>query len=378
MTKNIALYILLIAGLLLVAACNAREDRPTRKIQPTETTIALAPTNPPVTNTRPAPTATQIAPTVILPTAPRAAPTATPTPNRLTFKKGRNDYTISVDNAPRKYIVYVPTKYDPARPTPVVVMYHGSNQSGNLMYENTNWVDKAEKENIIVIFPTGWEYPLIGEKGLHEKWNAAGLQNETPPGTELKDDVRFSRALLDTITATFNVDSKRIFATGFSNGGSFVRTRLLPNMSDVFAPGFAICGSGVVGDIDFEKVTQAKGILNASLFIVLGTNDDKVHENTGHPLPLPHRADDIYKDSLFNKMFVTTTTLLALSVDYKTETRGPVTLLTFNKSSAGANNEFIFAMVNNMGHVYPSGNNNRYGLEVTDQFWDFFMRHPKP
>src|SRR5688572_28415309 len=52
-------------------------------------------------------------------------PTATPKP--LGFKTGANNYTITVDGARREFIVYVPTSYNQATPTPLVIMFHGSN-----------------------------------------------------------------------------------------------------------------------------------------------------------------------------------------------------------------------------------------------------------
>ena len=373
------LRLMLGVSLLLVVACNARDERPNRDRPANAPTVPpiIAPTSAPATATQ---TRVLPSPAPIPPTATRAAPTSTtiPTPARLAFKQGRNDYVINVDNAPRQFIVYVPNRYDPSRPTPVVFMFHGSNQSGNVMYESTDWVNKAEKENSVIIFPTGWKYPLIGERGLHEKWNAATLSQQVPPGTELKDDVHFVRVMLDNIKATFNVDNKRIFATGFSNGGGFVLTRLMIEMNDAFAA-FAISGSGLFGGpeggIDASKAALR---VNASLYSVLGTNDEKVSEGTGHPRPFPIRAEDIFKDPMFHQMFVTTTTLLSLDATYTAETQAPFSTLTFNKSQVGAKNEYIFLMVDNMGHVYPSGDNNRARLDVSELFWDFFLRHAKP
>ena len=165
----------------------------------------------------------------------------------LNFVTGRNEYTINVDDTPREFILYVPSGYDPNRPTPVVVMCHGSNQHPNNMYENTGWVNKAEQENIIIVFPGSWKYPLVSEPGVHEKWNTPGTAADVPPGTELKDDVKFMRVIIDDLNATFNVDEKRIFASGLSNGGGFVITRLLIEMNDVFAA-FGTAGAGLIGE----------------------------------------------------------------------------------------------------------------------------------
>jgi poly(3-hydroxybutyrate) depolymerase len=305
---------------------------------------------------------------------------ATPSPTvgveALSFQTGRNDYTVTVDNAPREFIVYVPGGYDANQPTPVVFMFHGSNQSGNLMYENTKWVNRAEAENIIVVFPTAWKYPLIGEGGKHEKWNDITLFVLAEPNTELKDDVKFTKTMLAQVEATFNVDVKRIYATGFSNGGSFVSTRLLPEMNDVFAA-FAISGSGT--KLGNEQISaNLPTNIAASLYSIIGTNDEKIAEGTSKPRPFPLDTNAILNDDLFGTMLTNTASLLGLDpAKYEVKSESGYTAFTYNQSTLGADNEYIFLMINNMGHVYPSVDNNRYQIDAAELFWEFFVRHPK-
>jgi len=390
----ITFVLTLMLGLsLLITACNARDERPNRDRPPSAPPIAstLAPAtetatiksvSPAPTGIPPTATQTRVSPslTLVPPTATRLAPNATtaPTPARLAFKKGRNDYVITVDNTPRRMIVYVSNKYDPARATPVVFMFHGSSQSGNVMYESTDWVNKAEEENIITIFPTSWQYPLIGENGLHEKWNSTEVLAMVPAGTPLKDDVHFVRVMLEQVRATFNVDNKRIFATGFSNGGMFVSTRLMAEMNDDLAA-FAICGAGLFSTKENPlDPSTIKARVDASLYSIVGTNDELVAEGTGYPRPFPIRAEDIIKHPLFHDLFVATTTVLSLDLAPATESQPLFTRFTFDKSLVGAKNEYIFLMVENMLHVYPNGDNNRARLNASNLFWDFFLRHAKP
>lgn len=318
----------------------------------------------------------QVEPTAEAQPTSAPAPSPTSAPEALEFQTGRNDYVISVDDTPREFLVYVPAGYDADQPTPVVFMFHGSNQGGPLMYENTKWKEKADAENFIVVYPTAWKYPLIGESGLHEKWNDVTLFMLVEPGTELKDDVKFVREMLARIEAAFNVDEKRIFATGFSNGGSFVSSNLVFQMNDVFAA-FAICGSGIKAGN--EKVTEdMPESVVASMYSIMGTNDEKIAEGTGHPRPFPLTADAILNDDLFGPMLTNTAALLSLDpAQYQVESENTYTRFLFNQSTAGADNEYIFLMIDNMGHVYPSVDNNRYGLDAAELFWEFFLRHPR-
>jgi polyhydroxybutyrate depolymerase len=292
----------------------------------------------------------------------------------LQFVTGRNEYVINVDDTPREFIVYVPAGYDPTFPIPVVYMIHGSNQSGKIMYENTHWARKAEEENIIIVYPTSWKYRTTEANRVEDKWNTPGTEQIVVPGAELKDDVKFMRMILDNLHATFNIDDTRIFASGFSNGGGFVLTRLIPEMNDVFAA-YSTAGAGLIGEAGVQDVPIQ---VSESLYSILGTNDNKISENQGIPLPFPLDAQEILDHPSFGPMIEKTTTLLSLDTIHTVESNPTFTRLTFDTSLAGADNEYIFLMLRGLFHVYPDGGDNRAGIDAADEFWNFFLRHPKP
>jgi len=345
--------VLLVAVMLTLSACRLGTNRQTNQ-----------PTRAPQNSTKP----TSVS-------SPAPSPTeSAPSPTTLQFQIGRNDYEEVLENVPRKYIIYVPQGYDSNHPTPVIFMFHGSNQGGQLMYEQTGWAAKADAENFIVVFPTSWIYLLTDSNKVEDKWNMLNLYQLVAPGTDLKDDVAFTRFLLDQVKATFNVDQNRIYATGFSNGGAFVQTRLILEMHEEFAA-FATSGAGFFA---VQIPDQLPTGINASLYAVLGTNDDKISEGTGFPLPFPFMADEIAIHPLFQPMIANTATILSLENSYTAQYEKPsYDTMTFDRSLNRAGNEYIFRMVNGMGHVYPSGNNNRAGLNVADLFWEFFQRHVK-
>ncbi len=289
----------------------------------------------------------------------------------LDFVTGLNEYIIEVDETPREFLVYVPPTYDPQSPTPVVFMYHGSNQRGPLMYSNTSWSDHADEHGFIVVYPTSWEYRLLDENGLHEKWNTRSMDQMVVDPAALKDDIRFTRVMVDLVIETFNVDEDRIFASGFSNGGGFVMTRLMVEMRDVFA------SFTVSGNARWEKPEAAlEGIL-ADLYVVLGTRDDKVSEGRGIPLPFPFQADEITANEAFSTMFEATTSILSLADTYTVEEAPLYTTFTFDQSLVGADNVFHFRMVKGMFHVYNNGEKVPQGFDAAELFWNFFMEHPR-
>lgn len=294
----------------------------------------------------------------------------------LTFQIGRNDYVINVDDTPREFIVHVPIGYDPAKPTPVVFMYHGTNGTGETMLEKTSWVRKADEVTAIVVFPSSWQYFLITENANSRKWNDAQLSNLIAPDAELKDDVKFTREILKRLQATFNVDEKRIYASGFSNGGKFVDTRLMIEMNDVFAA-FATSGTGTYfHEQGFAKNMPPKA--STSLYSIMGTKEELVSEGYGIPMPFPFEAEDLLADEVFGGMLFNLAAYLNLDpgVYQVLHPRKNYTVFVFDQSLTGDDNEFIFQMVNNMIHVYPSGNFYPKELDAADEFWKFFERHP--
>jgi polyhydroxybutyrate depolymerase len=197
----------------------------------------------------------------------------------------------------------------------------------------------------------------------------------TEPTVEFKDDVHFIRVILNQLNATFNVDEKRVFASGFSNGAYFVVSRLLVQMSDVFAA-FATAGMGpALAQGDTGEITDK---VNASLYQLFGTRDALIAEALGLSLPFPFEAEEIVNDPNFNITLVRNTTALDLDMSYTVQSDPNFTTLTFDQSLVGADNEYIFQIIRGMPHVYPDGNNNLARLDATDLFWEFFMRHSKP
>ena len=364
------LGIVLTLTVLALLACRAGSGGETAATStPAGATEAASPAAGPTEMSQPEPTAAPAEPT-FAPAEPTAVPAALP------YQTGRNDFVTTVDGVPREWLVYVPASYAAGQPAPVVFMFHGSNQGGPLMYENTTWSDQADQHGILVVFPTGWKYPLVDEAGRHSKWNTRGLVNQVQPGTELMDDVHFVQVMLAELQATFSVDTHRVYATGFSNGAGFVLTRLIPEMSTTFAA-YATAGSGLMSE---ERLEVELPVVPASLYSVLGTQDQKVAENTGYPLPFPVQTEAMLVDPLLGPMFVNTTDLLGLELDYTAvvdEATGS-NILTFNTSPSGVGNQYIFRMVDRMGHVYPSGHNNRHELDVAPLFWDFFGQYSLP
>lgn len=145
------------------------------------------------------------------------------------------------DGTTRKYIQYVPSIYDGSESVPLVVALHGLGDT----IENFSGVGfqfVADTANFIVVYPEALIDGLTGSTA----WNSgAGTFGIYP--NENVDDVGFINALIDTVSAHFNIDQNRVYATGFSMGG-FMTNRLaceLNNRISAFASVAGTIGSGI-------------------------------------------------------------------------------------------------------------------------------------
>jgi polyhydroxybutyrate depolymerase len=105
-------------------------------------------------------------------------------------------------------LVHIPTGYQAEHPTPVVLNYHGYSSNGEEIESYTQFSQKADREQFIVVYPYGTG-PILA-------WSVSKMCNfET-------DDVLFTSDLLNKLQQDLCIDNQRIYATGFSNGGGMV------------------------------------------------------------------------------------------------------------------------------------------------------------
>jgi polyhydroxybutyrate depolymerase len=122
----------------------------------------------------------------------------------------KHDYSASIVSGglERTYSVHISSSYDQSSPTPLVIVLHGGGGTGQGMVKLTGFNAVADKENFIVVYPDGFEKHWNDGRGV--QWQAQ---------VENTDDVGFISALIDRLSDELNIDAKRIYVTGISNGG---------------------------------------------------------------------------------------------------------------------------------------------------------------
>ncbi len=117
----------------------------------------------------------------------------------------------------REYLVYVPGEWrDCGKKLPLVLAFHGAQQSMRNMLENGQWTRKAEKEGFIVAYPESTLVPMPNDLDRDKIFAYRPLwllNNPQTPDWQYVDD------LLNRLIAEFPVDEKRIYSNGHSMGG---------------------------------------------------------------------------------------------------------------------------------------------------------------
>ena len=119
--------------------------------------------------------------------------------------------TLSFGALERSYLLHIPAGYDATRPTPLVLAFHGFGLDAEEMARISALSAQADGSGFVVAYPNG--------TGENWSWNGGHCCGEA--AARNADDVGFVRALIDELAAIVNLDTARVYATGFSNGSLF-------------------------------------------------------------------------------------------------------------------------------------------------------------
>ncbi len=216
-----------LAGILTACAGHSRSAPPSR---------SEPPTSQPTTTTAPVPGWTTVDETVVTP-----------------------------DGRTRSYRVVVPRGLAPDRPVPLLLALHGGIGSGH-QFESTSGFDAlAVEHGFVVVYPDGIE---IGGGGILRNghvWNGGRCCGTA--AREHVDDVGFLATVIDRVSATHRIDSRRVYATGHSNG-AIMAYRLACELSD------RIAAIGVqAGSIEIDDCAPQRPV---SVLAIHGTADTNI------------------------------------------------------------------------------------------------------
>ncbi len=253
----------------------------------------------------------------------------------------------------RSFLVKVPEKMYSESGYPVVVALHGFTQSARRISNYSGFVEMAEEEGFIAIFP----------QGIQASWNFGITLNNV-------DDVAFLSSMLDSLEKWYPVDSERIYFCGFSNG-AFMSFEMACRMSHRLA---AIASVG--GSMGRSQFLDCEPEYPVGVMIVHG-NDDRVilFEGQSWVKPVEEVTDHWV---LQNGCNMVRDTMETFSND-----QGVISVVRMSHSPCQDQTAVELWKVYGGGHTWPgsmahsgSGRTNR-DIDASAKMWQFFTRHKR-
>lgn len=294
------------------------------------------------------------------------------------FEYGAGDYGRKLKGALRNrfYEIHVPPSYNKSMPTPVVLLFHGGGgDPGGIRYES-NMDRTADRGGFIVVYPAGTPARRFLKNRLL-LWNDGRPDNK---GKYSKvDDVAYVEALLDDLSKLFNVDKKRIYACGYSNGAQFTY-RLAKRRSDLIAAIAVVAGQRPPND-SFDPAPSRP--LSVMQFAGL---QDKIGPYGGGSPPAGAGLTAIAEPVIETvKSWADVNKCPSRPAEEKRI--GNAVMLRYGPCEGGA--EVVLWTLEDGGHTWPDGrvipnaemlglgklgNVNR-DINASDLMWDFFKKH---
>ena len=259
--------------------------------------------------------------------------------------------------ADRPFEVFVPTTYDAATPMPLVVLLHGYGASGIIQNLYFGLQPLAESRGFLYVHPDG----TINQVGK-QFWNATdaccGFGSTV-------DDVGYLTALVENVQSNYNVDPKRIFFVGHSNGG-FMSYRMACDRPDMVAAIASLAGA------TWEDNTKCDPSQPVSVLQIHGTADETIGFEGGTLLGNDHPgARETVADWSTNNGCTGPTADLATPLDLDASIDGDESTVTeYTDCPVGGAVELW--VIPDAPHVPPLSAS--FGADIID----FLFAHPKP
>ncbi len=279
---------------------------------------------------------------------------------------GDHERLLQIGDLHRSYTMHVPPHYDSKRPAPLVLALHGAGTNGLMMANYSGLSKKADDAGFIVVYPNG-----TGAGGLLLTWNSGGIRSRGPSKA---DDIGYLRKVLDDAEGCVNVDLKRVYATGLSNG-AMMCYRLANEMSDRIA---AI--APVAGTIAVEKYNPKRAVPvihfhgSADKLVAFDGPKDSAAGGFGFK-SVPETMRIVVERNGCDKDPQTT------ELPDTAHDGTKVTRKVYASKVGGA--DVVLYVIEGGGHTWPGhempikllGKTTKQ-ISANDLIWDFFQKHP--
>jgi poly(3-hydroxybutyrate) depolymerase len=253
---------------------------------------------------------------------------------------GSDLLTVDVDGVTREYLLTVPGAYSGDAAVPLMFNFHGLNGTAQNQLADSQLDRLAEQEGFILVTP----------QAIDGIWTVTGF-----PVSNGADDFGFINALIDDLSANYNIDASRIYATGMSQGG-FLALDLVCNFSDRFA---------AIAPVSGVLTTTLQQTCSPERFVpVLQT-----HGTADSQIPYDTASATVVWLVNFNQ--TSTAPEIEDLPDPFPANGTTVRRYTYSNSATGIDVEHL--QIQGGQHVWPGSNGNS-DIDMAQEVWNFVSR----
>ena len=272
------------------------------------------------------------------------------------------DEHLTIDGRDRTYSVYRPPGLARNNPVPLVVVLHGGFGTGNQAEKSYRWDETAQTRGFVVAYPDGYR----------RSWNAGGGCCG-PALRDNVDDIGFLTAMIRAVSKSDNIDPRRIYLAGISNGAAMSYRYACSGPIAIAAIG-SVSGA-MPGGCQSPKpvsVVEIHGLKDQNIPFAGGVGTKGISKVDW---PGVEQGLDPFRKA--DRCGAAATT-----------TAGTVTTSTYN---CAAGNQVVLITISDAGHQWPGAGENRRlarllldldppsrALDATSVLGDFFLRHTAP
>jgi len=167
-------------------------------------------------------------------------------------------FTFQHDNLERTYTFYKPDGLEPG--APLLIALHGGGGDAAKAQGYYGFNPLAKEQGFAVVYP----------EGVENGWNDGRGDAKQIAARENYDDAGFITALSKELIEKHDLDAKRVFLTGASNGG-MMSVRLICERGDLYT-----AAAPVIGGIPVDMAETCKKRIPRPVIILKGTEDPLV------------------------------------------------------------------------------------------------------
>jgi polyhydroxybutyrate depolymerase len=279
--------------------------------------------------------------------------------------------TVAVKGARRTFVLYVPANLKPN--APLLFVFHGSGGDGDSMRGVTGFEFDAlaDRDGFVVAYPDGYQ----------TTWNDCRKGSPQPARVMNIDDESFVEAMIAKEAAEHNIDKKRVFSAGWSNGGQ-LGYRFAMERANLFA-GVAAISASVPVPTNLACTPSGAAM---PMMIINGTADPINPFNGGNVMLGGTNLGPVFSSQETGQYWAK---LLAIAGAPQTKrlahkNASDSTYVDETTWSAGGKPAVVLYAVHGGGHVVPTRSPQDWGglgretgdLDAPVAIWDFFSKLP--